>query len=503
MKSLLKANDQRRLNMIELLIEVDGWITISNLAKELNSSTRVLKEDMTYLRKTYNAFLIETSHLGVRITIDQSSGLRDFYRQILETSLPFQVLRLIFFDESLTLSQVATKLHLSTSTMYRTIEQLNNYFSEKGCVVETSPCRLVGDEFYIRNFYRTYFKEVSTPIEWPFDGYDEESVNDSFDKILSFLSKETDVEAKNVDFAFYESIKLSVMVNLIRYENGNLVDTSDIENTLYTLLFHVVKLFANPLKGQKLTTEYIYQVFYTYLRKDAAFGKAPLVKLRKKNKTVDEALSFLEDSLQELADFIQVDFDVPDLSVAVHGTTFVERDDPNSQYILFNQHKIFAQSFQHGFPYIYESIFKAVVGYRSRLGLDMDEDKINYLIYIILTNWDNMLADLYRKYQRVNILVLSDGHYSHAKTIQKLLSFELRNNLEIGVYRHSKISEELLRDYDCDLIISTFNIPDLDNKETIVINYFPTAQDIVRIETLLSQIIHHKMTAPLENLGLM
>lgn len=497
MRSLLKTTDRRRLELIELLVEENGWMTTTKLAEQLNSSVRNLKEDISFFKKTIPNMGIETGHMGVRIMMDQSTGIQEFYRIILKNNLIFQLLEEIFFNESYTIEGLAETLHTSTSTVYRVIDTINDYFLPFHCRVETNPCRFIGDEKFIRNFYRTYFKESSTILEWPFRSYDEKTINATFNRVLSVLSKGADVEDNFLDFAFYESIKLMVIVSVIRYQQGHLVETSQEETTLFKVLFNTLKLFVIPkdmkaIRGTPLTTEYIYQVFYPYFKKNAAFGVKAMEKLRKKNKTVDAAVTYLDDALNDFATTIDIEIESTDLMVALYGTVYLEEHDPNGMYILYNRNKMFAQMIHHQFPYVYHALYQFIVRFRQLLHREHDEDKVNYLIYTLFTSWENLLADLYTKYQRVSILVLSDGHYTHATTIKNLLTFELSNNVDIHIFKNRIISPDIIRETDHDLIVSTFKLPSLDNKGMVIIDHYLTDQDISRIEAMLTNIIQTK-----------
>lgn len=490
MRNLLKTNDRRRLELIELLIESRGWTTSEEIAKQLQCSVRVLKEDIAFLRQTAAEIDIQSSYEGIRLIISNDKGIKHFYRKILKESLVFQIMELIFFDETLMINDLAEQLHASPSTIYRAINQIHDYFfNNHQSYIETNPCRFVGNEAYIRNFYRAYFSETHTIIEWPFPHIDEEEVNQKFNRVLSLISK--DVE---IDFAYYKTIKLTVIVNLIRYQHGHLIETADHESNLFKLLFTVFKTFIVP-KGSKrssnheINTEYIYQVYDPYIRTGVAYNKKHFRKLRKKDPNMNNALSFLEKFLVDLSQKIDISINVEDVLFSIVGTNSIEDHDLNSKYILYNRNHFFVQTLRQSFPHIFQQLYEGIVGYRTRLKKDLDEDKINMLIYTLFTYWDNLLTDLYRKHQNVSLLVLSDGHYSHAKMIQNLLSFELRSNITIDVYKGQELSLEKLNQSNYDLIVSTFSLAEISDKEVIIINHFPTFNDIIAIESCINKII--------------
>ena len=504
MRRLIKATDQRRLALIELLLDVDGWVTIPDLAQQLNSSIRVLKEDIVFIRQIDSNIQFETGPKGVRILIDYSTGIRDYYYLVLKSTLPFQLLEEIFFNEKHSVSELATTLHTSYSTIYRTIEQLNEYFSEFDCRIESNPCRIVGDERYIRNIYRAYFKEVSTVLEWPFRDFDEAIIDDTFEGIVEFLKRFSDIDTKFMDFAIYETVKILITVSIIRYQHGHLVDTTDEESIVFSTFFNALKLFVLPnnlkyIGGQTVNTEFVYQLFYPYLKKDIAYGIDALKKLQKKNSIVNHAVSYLETYLRNFSNEMAIDIDLDSVIASIYGTTYLEDDDPNAYYILNNRNKLFTQRIKHQYPNIYQLLYNGIIGFRKRLNKPLDDDKIHLLLFTLVTTWDNLLVELQTKFQKVSLLIISDGHYSHSKMIQNFLSFELRNNVSIETYQNREISYEKLNSCDHDLVVSTFKLPEFDDKETIIIEHYPSFQDINRIEGVINKIIERKSAQLIED----
>lgn len=498
MREFLKSTDNRRLSLIELLLEADDWMTIAELSKQLNSSTRALKEDISFIRNYDPNIQFQTGPKGIRIISDYSTGIQDYYSGLLRETLPFQILEELFFNENLSMSELGSILESSPSTICRTIDQLNCYFSAYDCRIESNPCRFVGNERYIRNYYRAYFKEVSTVFDWPFRDYEEYLFDEMLNSVIAFLAKFSDLETDFVDFAFYDIVKTMITVNIIRYKQGHLVDTRDEESLLFKAFFNALKFFILPknikeFEGLSITSEVVYQLFYPYLKENIAIGIEPLNKLRKKNPTVNLSVSYLETYLRNFSE--QMEIDIPEfdwLIASLYGTTYLEDDDPNAFYILYNRNKLFAQHVKHQYPMVYETLYTGIVEYRKRLNKPLHEDKIYLLLYTLITNWNNLLVELHERFQKVSLLVISDSHFSHAKMIQNLLSFELRQNVTIHTFHSPEISVEKLKSSDYDLILSTFKLPDLNDKATIIIEHYPRVHDIKRIEKLLNCIIEDK-----------
>lgn len=91
MRELLKSNERRRTDLIELLLNSNEWITLQSIANELDCSTRILKEDVNFFREAGTNIQIESSQQGIRLQLDYKSNIKDYYRQLLEETLSLSI----------------------------------------------------------------------------------------------------------------------------------------------------------------------------------------------------------------------------------------------------------------------------------------------------------------------------------------------------------------------------------------------------------------------------
>lgn len=181
MEIFLKSVDKRRLKILEYLAFSDDWVPLPQLATNLNTSIRIITTDIDFLKDHYPELGIQSMHKGIQIDLKYNYSLGTIYRKILQDTLAFQILQEIFFDEALNIQDLAYKFHASISSVYRTIVELNQYFKAFNVMIKTNPCQVIGDETYIRKFYRSFFKEAHTPLEWPFRDYDGKDFDDSLE----------------------------------------------------------------------------------------------------------------------------------------------------------------------------------------------------------------------------------------------------------------------------------------------------------------------------------
>lgn len=72
-----------------MLSSEDVWMSFIDLSGLLNSSTRLLKEDVVFLRNNFSYFNIRTSNDKIRLTYKQNKGIKNVYQDILSHSSAF------------------------------------------------------------------------------------------------------------------------------------------------------------------------------------------------------------------------------------------------------------------------------------------------------------------------------------------------------------------------------------------------------------------------------
>lgn len=267
MDNLLRGNERRRLRMTEMLFEKDDWMTISDLSKELNTSTRMLKYDLDTIRESNDDFTIITSNKGVRLEFQKNKGLKNLYNTILEQSLSFQLLEIILFNEHYAAHEIADQLFISMSTFYRLIDHINQVTKDYGFQIETNPCRLSGDEDRIRLFFYTYIYEKYSDLDWDHFLKDVAIDMPTIDSLLYFFIDLMQIE---LDFAYYNLLKLFIVINLIRFKQGHFskIDTNSINiyAVFSDLSLHkdAIRYFEKQLKT-KVDIHLLTQVFSPFI----------------------------------------------------------------------------------------------------------------------------------------------------------------------------------------------------------------------------------------------
>lgn len=492
MDNLLRGNERRRLRMTEMLFEKDDWMTISDLSKELSTSTRMLKYDLDTFKESYDDFTIITSNKGVKLEFLKNKGLKTLYNNVLEQSMSFQLLEIILFNEQYAAHEIADQLFISMSTFYRMIDHINQVTKDYGFQIETNPCRLSGDEDSIRLFFYTFIYEKYSALDWNHFLKDVEIDMPTIDSLLYFF---IDLMRIELDFAYYNLFKLFIVINLIRFKQGHFsnIDTESIN--IYAVFSDLnrhkdaIRYFEKHLKT-KVDIHLLTQVFSPFIYDSYSINYNSLLAKAEKNRQLKEDISHIEQFFITLS----TDNDIPipnieDLIYTFHNSTHLERYDPRANYILHDRNGQFMQTIKDEFPHFYKQLYKGIIAYQKYAGLSQSRRMLNYLMYIVVSNWEQLIRDLRRKYDKINLLIVSNRHISHAHMLKDFIEYEFGTRLMIHIYQGIFLTEEILEELEYDFVLANFPLPVLSSKNCLCIENIPTFNDLTKIQQEINEVI--------------
>src|SRR5699024_8847197 len=121
-----------------------------------------------------------------------NTGLKSLYQYILYHSTAYNLLEIIFLEDRISVVNLIERLYVSSSTIYRLIDQINEIVEERNFKIETNLCRIVGSESEISYFFYNYCYDKYSRLQWHYITLDENGV-DLFLKIfIDFSHMETD-----------------------------------------------------------------------------------------------------------------------------------------------------------------------------------------------------------------------------------------------------------------------------------------------------------------------
>ena len=131
MRALLSKNQNRQIDIVDYLVQANGWVHIDELAKAFKVSTRAIKIDLAFLRDKIDGLDILFSTNGVRIELPQNLSTEVVYPYYYSHSICYEILEQLFLHEETTVSEMTQKLFITTSTLNRYIQKINNSLKKK------------------------------------------------------------------------------------------------------------------------------------------------------------------------------------------------------------------------------------------------------------------------------------------------------------------------------------------------------------------------------------
>lgn len=487
--NLLTTTANRRLQLIKTLMIEEEPIFLTNLSKKTDESIRTIKSDLAFFRKEIDNFTIESSANGVQLFFKKNKGFKSCVEKALKNSISYQLLEAIFWDETKSVNEWSEELSVSLSSLYRSISDINNLLNKFDIQLETNPCKLVGNEKYIRYFAYQYFNERYSPIERPTKFLTEKTIDD----FLDFFIKISQIP---IDLAYYNIFKIVVSVNLVRFKNGHLIDTKNLTTNFEDIIddlekFNKFFLAFETNIGVKVNNELILQLFTPYIQETFSLSYERLIEKSKKNQKLKSEVEYLNKFIDELS----FKYNIPitnkeEVILGIQNAAYLEFQEPRAGFILYDQHGDFVNQIKKEFPLFYKDIYQGIKTYRMLIQQESFrfENSLNFLISITFSYWTNILPNLRKNHSLVKTLIISNRHISHANLLRDFLLDNFQYDLDVEIYTDYNFQIDNINKKAHDLIITNFPIPDIGLKETVYVQNVPTFNDINKIREAIKSI---------------
>ena len=224
MMFLLDEADQRRIKLMEILMQQSGWITIGELARLVDASERTIHSDLIDIKTKWGQKLQIDISLknGVNMGCHNAAMLHEIQIDIFKSSVAPRFLRDLFFFPHQDIEFYTAKLFISKSTLIRLIPRINAYLSALSITIERTGlnyCLNAGDELALRKLLSSLYLELNPPlaqlpglqVEWPVPGARKPiSYSRIYEIVCAMLRKGYDQEA--VELVMRDASALPQMV---------------------------------------------------------------------------------------------------------------------------------------------------------------------------------------------------------------------------------------------------------------------------------------------------
>ena len=467
MRELLSKNQNRQIDIVDYLVQANGWIHIDELAKVFKVSTRAIKIDLAFLRDNIKGLDILFSTNGVRIELPQNLSTEVIYPYYYSHSVCYEILEYLFLCEKTNVSDITQQLFITTSTLNRYIQKINTNLKKKfDFQISKKTLQFVGNEQDIRFFFVQYFTEKTAFFDWPFDFIDESSL----EKILVNIFKSSNFPQS---FESYRVFKMIFTVNFFRTYQGHFVENIKEQDKFYDYynqlegLGEIVQQFTKET-GLIVTPEILEQSFSIFLQPHFFLTLEEFSAARKENERARLSFESLVTKIQTLEKRYNIKCENYDLLLwHLHNTSQLERIEIHSDFILFDKKIPLLNFFRSLCPNFYKDVTELLENYQHEVKNVNRQRNISHLIYTFYTHWEGLVSQLQAKQEKIKVLILNDFDEYYPKFLASYLEQNAANRFEYHTYDDLEISLDLLEKTEYKVILSNFALPEIKGKTII------------------------------------
>lgn len=429
MQRLLRTTTSRQLAILESLYEADDWLTLSQLTNLTNFPIRTLQHLIPILNEQFQPLTIQHhSSLGYKLFIPQYLGFEYVYEKIFDNSHEFSVLEAVFFHNAISTEQLSDLLFISPATVNRAIKAINTVFKEKQLDIKITNFhhQLVGNELAIRNTMFQYLREKYSLQTSPFP----------FEQILAYQNMLNDVLSHTSlqrPYSELEFLSQIFVVVITREKAGftlELTDHTALNNPIFHLLTahkeygayfaRTTKLVWEPRLIEQLSAPFLnvhYFQHFSSLQKSAQQDlnlQKQMANIEILINNISHALGIKCESLEKIT-----------LTLINHYPLFI-----GENHILFNPRKEMLANLSADYPRLARTIVDKLKDFYFTPTFKWDSDSLNESIFIIVTNWSNLIPQVIATTKPLNVLLACTYEIGHAHIIKEMLL--ARPNLPIN-----------------------------------------------------------------------
>ncbi|AWC30238.1 BglG family transcription antiterminator [Bacillus cytotoxicus] len=240
---------ERKINLLNILVQEKKWFTLLELEKRLNSSSKTIRKDIVVINDLLptGTTIHSKKGKGVKLSLPQDQSISEVISKLLKQSRTFLVLQQLLEESSSTVTSLSENLYLPISSTNTVLRRLARYIKKFGLSLQKKPLQIIGNEFQIILMFSERYLEAFIEDEWPFPEYKEEV-------LLSYV----DYIEEKLGILFYSNDRRRLVFILAilfkRMNQGYKVQFSEwvIKNTLESLYYkkifegeHIIKKDGN------------------------------------------------------------------------------------------------------------------------------------------------------------------------------------------------------------------------------------------------------------------
>lgn len=487
MQRILSKNNRRQLALIELLEQQSEGQVIEDLAEYFNVTRQTITRDFEEINESFESVEIIDKKGIYRVRFHEGHNLQTLYKEVINNDKGFQIFEVIFYDENLSVENLAEKIGLSTSTVYKMIDRFREPLKEHFNVsMSTRPVRLSGSEYHIRSFYNHYFTEkydhFTLKMDLPI-------AREAFDEFLAIAA---DVVGMDIIFTYHYFYKIVTAVNLTRYLQGHYLESEFKDLTTYIEMFR-----SNTESYQKICDSFpveltdfaIYQVIGQFAFKHYCYVYEEYEELIQTSEISRLANQVLLDIIHAVEDEFGLECPNPDeMCWQMHNTATQSELDHLAIPILSKRKEAFAEEMRSIHPKLFELIKTRLIVFGKMMNVRCTQDMCNHFMFAFYTQWENLVISIQELSDPVKILVVSQFDMYQAQLIEDLLKIRFGKWIDVRIYTDNSLELDSLLAINYDMIVSNFMIEGLDERPLILVSDYLQPDDYTKIYLTYKQL---------------
>ncbi|MBO0441229.1 helix-turn-helix domain-containing protein [Candidatus Enterococcus ikei] len=158
---LIDASTKRKITVLNLLLESDLPLLMSELAQICKVSPKTLRRDAQSLVELFpESVVFENSSLFLNTAVDINPVL-SYIEDEVKNNILFSIVEDTFYGRSETIDYLSEKFFIAESTLRKHLSILKEVLDEFDLTLSLSPIEILGDEINIRYFYFHFFEQVA------------------------------------------------------------------------------------------------------------------------------------------------------------------------------------------------------------------------------------------------------------------------------------------------------------------------------------------------------
>lgn len=479
MRLLMDSSSLRRLELIELLTASDEWWTVEEIAFCLNCSVRSVKADIYYYNTSAHLpiKLVTSNHRGVKLIAPTTFQMESVYQEILAKNLNFQLLEYLYNETHYSIDDYAEKLFTSTSSIIRSIKQINLFLDQYKLSVQKNPIAIVGPEKQIRYFYSIFFWEkYGVKI-----GVTEHPNFNEVKQIVHKFAKKMNITLSDI---MGNKLSFYLLINLERISNGYMLEKYTPPMEVEKNVLDSIEEFLNELPFH-IPKQEIYYIGFCFINQ---FLRPNIQKshLSKELVIVYQQVGLFLTHFSEKNKFVLPNkFELQ--QIIFHHIVY-KREFQGQDYFLVNRTK---NTLQH-IDKIYHSFIMLAIAELENWANDewfpRENEDISEFLYLMIINWKGLTNQIIELQTKISVLIISQFGETHELFLAEILKSFFPNELVCYSSAEGKVGNTKIQIVVTDAQVEVVRKKVAKDIPIIGIEYAPNERNWKNIQDCLSDI---------------